>query len=99
MFKDMGDPIRIVHTATRRRYELYMGGELASFAEYTPSGDVIVFDHTETTPRFRGLGLAGRVVAYALDDVRAAGKTVVPACWFVADFIKANPAYQDILAA
>jgi predicted GNAT family acetyltransferase len=93
----MEDPIRIVHNARRQRYELFVGGELASVAEYSPADDALVFDHTETLPSFRGRGLAARVVGFALDDVRGQGKSVVPACWFVADFIEANPAYRDLV--
>ena len=96
---DMGDPIRMVHNVRHHRYELFVGGDLASFVDYSPSGDAVVFDHTETISRFRGLGLAARVVAFALDDVRRAGLSVVPACWFVADFIDANPGYRDLVPA
>jgi predicted GNAT family acetyltransferase len=95
----MGEEIKIVHNSQRRRYELFVGGELASFVDYSPAGDAVVFDHTETASRFRGLGLAARVVSFALDDVREQDKSVVPACWFVADFIEANPEYRDMVAA
>ena len=94
----MDEPIRIVHNAPRQRYELFAGSTLASFAEYRPVGDVLFFDHTETVRAFRGRGFGARVVAFALDDVRSRGKTVVPSCWFVADFIDANPVYRDLLA-
>lgn len=94
----MGDPIRIVHSPRRERYELFVGSELASVAEYRPAGDALVLDHTETLPSFRGQGLAARVVGFALDDLREQGKSVVPACWFVADFIDANPVYRDLVA-
>lgn len=95
----MGDAIRTVHNARRQRYELFVGGDLASLVDYRPADDAVVFDHTETLPRFRGQGLAARVVAFALDDVREQGTSVVPACWFVADFIDANPEYGDLVAA
>ena len=96
----MGDPIRTVHNPRRQRYELFVGGDLASFVEYMPSGDgAMIFDHTETLPRYRGMGLAARVVAFALDEMRAEGNVVVPACWFVSDFIDANPGYRDLVPA
>jgi len=94
----MEEAIRTVHNAPRQRYELFVGAELASFVEYRPVGDVLVFDHTETRRDFRGRGLAARIVGFALDDLRARGKTVVPACWFVADFIEGNPGYRDLVA-
>jgi predicted GNAT family acetyltransferase len=94
----MTQAIRLVHNPRRHRYELFVGSDLASLAEYQESGDTMVFDHTETFDEFRGRGLAGRVVAFALDDVREKGKLIVPTCWFVADFIEDHPAYRDLIA-
>jgi hypothetical protein len=35
----------------------------------------------------------------ALDDARASGRRVLAHCWYVAEFIDANPEYRDLLAA
>jgi hypothetical protein len=35
----------------------------------------------------------------ALDAERAAGHTVVPQCWYVAEFIDRHPDYADLLAS
>lgn len=90
--------IRITHNAALNRYELHVGDALASIADYRPSGDRLVFSHTETHHEFRGQGLAAKLVAWALDDVRARGLSVFPTCWFVADFIDDHPEYRDLLA-
>jgi hypothetical protein len=45
----------------------------------------------------RGQGLARRVVQRALDDARAAGRHVVPRCWYVAQFIDDHDEYLDCL--
>jgi predicted GNAT family acetyltransferase len=95
----MSDPIRIVHNVRRRRYELFVGSDLASVAEYREADDTLLFDHTETLGRFRGRGLAARLVGFALDDVREQGRSVTPTCWFVADYIHDHPDYRDLLAA
>lgn len=95
----MTGEIRIVHNEDARRYELSLDGTVVSVAEYQPAGDVVIFDHTQTTPAFRGRGFAERLVAFALDDVRKRGRKIVPECWFVADFVAANPAYRDLVAA
>ena len=86
------------HEPSRNRYELYEDGRLVSLAEYQVQGDQVVFFHTETIPSRQGNGLAEQLVAMALDDQRPTGRTVVPACWFVADFIAAHPEYQGLLA-
>ena len=86
------------HDATASRYELVIDGTVASFADYTDRGDgVRVFPHTVTDPAFRGRGLAAEVVRFALDDTATAGLKVVPSCWFVAEFIDANPDYAHLL--
>lgn len=80
------------------RYELLVDGTVASYADYHDDGSRVTFPHTLTDPAFRGRGLAAQVVRAALDDVRAAGKTVVPACWFVAQYIDEHPDQHDLLA-
>jgi predicted GNAT family acetyltransferase len=79
------------------RYELLLDGEIASVADYRVEGEHVVFPHTRTEPALRGRGLAEQLVRFALDDVRPTGLTVVPACWFVAEFIDDNEEYADLL--
>ena len=54
--------------------------------------------HTVTTRAHRDHGLAGQVVRFALDDIRAAGRQVIPSCWYVARFIDEHPEYADLVA-
>lgn len=85
------------HEPSRNRYELYEDGRLVSIAEYQVQGGQVVFHHTETIPARQGNGLAEQLVKVALDDQAPTGRRVVPACWFVADFIHANPEYRPLL--
>jgi predicted GNAT family acetyltransferase len=85
--------------ADRGRYELHLGGRLASYTEYERHGDVVVMPHTYTMPEFRDRGLADVVVQSALDGLVADGTKIVPLCWFVAEFIDAHPEYRDAVAA
>ena len=39
------------------------------------------------------------LVQGALDDVRSSGRSVVARCWFVDQFLDANPDYADLRAA
>lgn len=79
------------------RYELFDGDALVGIADYRVVGDAVVFPHTVIEPARRGQGLGAELVAAALDDVRGTGRTVVPRCWYVADFIRDNPSYADLL--
>jgi predicted GNAT family acetyltransferase len=87
------------NNADRSRYELYVDGELAGIADYHVAGDRVIFPHTEIAGHRRGQGLGAVLVGGALEDVRASGRTVVPHCWYVAQFIGDNPEYRDLLAA
>lgn len=87
------------HDEAGCRYEYVRGGEVLAIAEYRPDGDRLVMHHTYTEPAHRGQGIAADLVRVALDDVRARGLLVVPACWFVAEFVDANPEYSDLVAA
>ena len=80
------------------RYELVVDGERVAIADFTLRGDVVVMPHTVVDPARRGEGLGAVIVAGALDDIRAAGRTVVPSCWYVAEFIDSHPEYRDLLA-
>jgi hypothetical protein len=83
--------------AERSRYELIDAGEVVAIADYRESPEAVGFPHTETSPSRRGQGLAAELVRQALDDVRTTGRRVIPSCWYVADFIDANPDYADLL--
>ena len=82
----------------RSRYELLDGGEVLAIADYQERDGVVVMPHTVVDPGHRGLGLGERLVQGALDDVRANGHKVLPACWFVAEFIELHPEYGDLRA-
>ena len=80
------------------RYELVVDDDVIGIADYVLRGDTVVLPHTEITPRLHGQGLGAVLVQGALDDIRAAGRTVVPACWYVRQFIRENPGYEDLVA-
>jgi hypothetical protein len=80
------------------RYEIRLDGRRVGLADYYRRGDVVVIPHTETSPEFGGRGLASKLVRYCLDDIRAQGLRVEPACPFVAAYIRKNPEYADLLA-
>jgi predicted GNAT family acetyltransferase len=88
----------VVRNDERSRYELVVDGQVAGFADFRVEGDVVVLPHTVVDPARRGQGLAAVLVASALDDIDRAGRRVVPACWYVADFIDRNPRYAALVS-
>jgi len=81
------------------RYELLDGDEVVGIGDYRIEGDVVVLPHTEVSPSRRGQGLGAVLVRGMLDDLDRSGRKVVPACWFVAEFIDGHPDYQHLVAA
>ena len=80
------------------RYEIRLDGEVAGFVRYLRRPDRLDLVHTGVEPRYEGRGLAARLVAGVLDDVRAKGEHVVASCPYVAAYLKKHPEQADLLA-
>ncbi len=77
---------------SEHRYEAHVDGELAGFAAYRLSGDVVVFTHTEVDDRFEGKGVGSVLARAGLDDVRAEGsRRVRPLCPFIKELDREAP--------
>ncbi|MFT4083363.1 MAG: GNAT family N-acetyltransferase [Nocardioides sp.] len=86
------------HVPDRGRYEVRLGDEVAGFAQYRlPDPTHVDVVHTEIDPTHHGRGLASGLVGFALADVRAAGKRIVPSCPYVAAWIRRHPGEYDDL--
>ncbi len=80
------------------RYELLADGTVVGAILYRRSQlDVVALVHTEVSPSLEGRGLGARLVAGALDDIRARGLHVVPICPFVRAYIRRHPEYGDLV--
>ena len=82
------------HNEARGRYELDTPNGVA-LAVYRQQGDRLVFTHTEVPPADEGKGVGSRLVRAALDDARARGFRILPACSFVVAFVRRHPEYGD----
>jgi predicted GNAT family acetyltransferase len=89
--------MKLTKNAAENRYELHIDGVLIGVADYYQNGSSVVIPHTEINPSHGGQGLGGQLVGFALDDIRAQGMHVVPACPFVGVYIRRNPDYADLL--
>lgn len=57
----------------------------------------LIIDHTEVPDAFRGQGVGLKLVTRAVDDARAAGKTIIPLCPFAAAQFRRHPEWADVL--
>jgi len=83
----------------RHRYEISVDGEVAGFVRYVRHPDHLDLVHTEVGPAYEGRGVAARLVAGVLADVRAAGGRIVPSCPYIAAYLKRHPDQADLVAA
>jgi predicted GNAT family acetyltransferase len=86
----------VVHNAAEHRYEIRVGENLA-VAEYEDRKGVRVMTHTFVPPELRGQGLAERLVRRALEEARDAQLQVLPACSYVATFIRRNKEFAALV--
>jgi predicted GNAT family acetyltransferase len=82
--------LSIRHNEAASRYELDTPHGLA-IAVYREHAGSRVFTHTEVPPADEGHGFGAELVRAALDDTRARGLKIVPACSFVAAYVRRHP--------
>lgn len=90
--------IDLEDNGTKGRYVVRgMNGAEAEMT-FTKVGEhQLIIDHTEVPDAFRGQGVGAQLVARAVEDARAAGKTIIPLCPFAAAQFRRHPEWADVL--
>ncbi|AZA10758.1 GNAT family N-acetyltransferase [Corynebacterium gerontici] len=86
------------HEVVQSRYAIFLGEDLAGFAEYVENDGVRDFNHTVVLEDFQGKGLSKPLIREALEDTREHGLKVRPTCSAVEHFIAKNPEFEDLRA-
>jgi uncharacterized protein len=89
---------RVSDNTEESRYELLLGDRVVGTIAYMTEPGAVVLIHTEVDPAFEGRGFGSRLVAGALDDIRARGLSLVPLCRFVSSYLRRHPEYGDLVA-
>ena len=88
----------LLHEPDAQRYVLRIDGQIAAVADYRINGSGISFTHTYTAPPLRGLGYAGDVVEFAVNDVETTSdRHIVPMCWYVGEWFDKHPERAGLL--
>jgi predicted GNAT family acetyltransferase len=91
--------MQIVDVADKERFEARTDeGTLAGVVTYQLTGPIVVYTHTEVYPEFEGRGIGTELAQAVMDDARTRGRTVVPMCPFLADWLDKHPDYEDVVA-
>ena len=95
---DAKTDVQVKKDEDAQRYEAYIDGELAGFAAYQLTPQLVVFTHTEVEDKCEGLGVGSALARAGLDDVRSeGGRKVLPLCPFIKGWIEQHPDYQDLV--
>ncbi len=79
------------------RFEMAVGGDVA-FVTYRRLGGIVTLNHSEVPVALRDRGIGSALAKGTLDLIRDQGFKVVPKCPFMAEYVRAHPAYLDLLA-
>lgn len=90
--------VKVHDEPEHRRYVLEVDDRLTGLLDYRLDGNRIKFTHAEIDPTMERQGLGSQLAAFALDDARARGMTVVPLCPFIRYYIREHPEYGDLVA-
>jgi predicted GNAT family acetyltransferase len=88
----------VEHDVVKSRWILKIDGEVASALMYADHGDVIAMVSTFTNPKYRGRGLAAKVVEAAVADAEERERKVSAGCWYVAQWFEKHPEVAYLLA-
>lgn len=90
--------VDVVRNTELSRFEARVGDEVAGFAEYQLTDELIIFTHTEVHPGHEGEGIGSTLARAALDAVREEGtRRVLPLCPFIKGWIERHRDYADLV--
>lgn len=72
-------------------------GATAGVLTYQLTGTIIAYTHTKVDPEFEGRGVGSILARAVMEDARAKGRTVVPICPFLSDWLGKHPEYEKIV--
>jgi predicted GNAT family acetyltransferase len=76
-------------------YQLQAGGKIAVQSFFLDKPGHVDFTHVETAEGFQGQGLDKVLVHFALDDVVAAGKRIIPREPYFAEYLRLHEGYEQ----
>ena len=90
--------IEFEDTGSKGRYVIRSPEGDVAEKTFTKVGDQqLIIDHTDVPDAFRGQGVGLRLVTRAVEDARAAGKTIIPLCPFANAQFRRHPEWADVL--
>ncbi len=95
--KESPENLAVKHNEKLHRFEAEAEGQVATL-EYELSDGVIEFTHTIVPPEIEGRGIGNKLAHAALKHAQAEQLAIIPACSFVAAYVRRHPEYQSLVA-
>ncbi len=73
------------------------GEERLAEMTYVWSGDKIIIDHTEVSPKLEGKGIGKQLVTKAVEMAREKNIKIMPLCPYAKRVLEKDDSYKDIL--
>jgi predicted GNAT family acetyltransferase len=82
------------------RFEMMLGEGKMAFIQYRQAGEgVLALTHAEVPEEFEGRGIGNALVKRTFELVRAEELKIIPACPFVAAYLRRHPEYTSLAAS
>lgn len=88
--------VTVQDSSANSRFEAWIDGKLAGFAEYLRSETLVVYPHTVVERAFERQGIGSALARAALDDARERGLSVLATCSFIRAWMLRHPEYADL---
>ena len=90
--------IKLEDSGSKGRYFLRSPQGAVAEMTFSKVGEhMIIIDHTDVPDVFRGQGVGLRLVTKAVEDMRAAGKKIIPLCPFANAQFRRHKEWADVL--
>lgn len=89
--------VRVVDNPAAKRFEGYLGDDLVGVIDYIPLPGKVIATHTEVDEALEGRGIGSKLVAGALGQLRADGRSVQPLCPYVTAYLRRHPEWADVV--
>ncbi|MEN0039902.1 MAG: GNAT family N-acetyltransferase [Pseudomonadota bacterium] len=89
--------IALDETETGGRYFAVVDGHSSEMTFSKAGESMIIIDHTDVPDALRGQGVGVRLVERAVEDMRKAGKKIMPLCPFAAAQFRKHREWHDVL--
>lgn len=91
------DEIHIRHEKSANRFAVRLGNKIGYLSYEEVDENTLDYAHVWVPPEHRHQGIAAKLTQTALEYAREQGKTVVPSCPYVADYVERNPREKDVI--